>query len=142
VGAAKLSARLQLNLSVGRTYVVSTTSGVDTGHNEPLRRSCRSLRAGTLGRGRADDDRRSQAFTPLQGQYLAFIRMYTLIHREPPAQADMQRFFRVTPPSVHQMVLTLERRGLLQRSPGKSRSLRVLVDPDMLPPLTDPAARR
>jgi repressor LexA len=68
--------------------------------------------------------------------------MYTLIHREPPAQADMQRFFRVTPPSVHQMVLTLERRGLLQRSPGKSRSLRVLVEPDMLPPLTDPAARR
>jgi Mn-dependent DtxR family transcriptional regulator len=81
-------------------------------------------------------DRRS--FTPLQGQYLAFIRMYTLIHREPPAEADMQSFFRVTPPSVHQMVLTLERRGFVQRTPGKARSLRVLLDPGMLPSLKDP----
>ena len=83
-----------------------------------------------------------EAFTSLQGQYLAFIQMYALIHREPPAEADMQRFFRVTPPSVHQMVLTLERRGLLQRSPGKTRSLRLLVDPDMLPRLQDPDAER
>jgi hypothetical protein len=35
-------------------------------------------------------------FTPLQGQYLAFIRTYTLLHREPPAEMDMQHFFRVT----------------------------------------------
>lgn len=79
-------------------------------------------------------------FTPLQGQYLAFIKTYTLIHREPPAEADMQRFFRVTPPSVHQMVLSLEERGLVQRTPGTARSLRVLLDADMLPPLKDPDA--
>ena len=83
-----------------------------------------------------------QAFTPVQGQYLTFVRMYTLIHREPPAEADMQRFFRVTAPSVHQMVLTLERRGLVQRSPGKARSLRVVVDSGVLPPLKDPDAQR
>jgi Mn-dependent DtxR family transcriptional regulator len=64
--------------------------------------------------------------------------MYTLIHRVPPAEADMQRFFRVTPPSVHQMVLTLERRGLLQRTPGKARSLRVLVPSSRLPALDEP----
>ena len=80
-------------------------------------------------------------FTPLQGQYLAFIRMYTLVNGVPPAEADMQRFFRVTPPSVHQMVLTLARRGLLERSPGKARSLRVVIGSDMLPPLDDPRAQ-
>ena len=93
-----------------------------------------------MGKARTADSRTGQLFTPLQGQYLSFIQMYTLIHREPPAEADMQRFFRVTPPSVHQMVLTLERRGLLRRTPGKARSLRVLVDSDMLPPLKDPYA--
>lgn len=95
-----------------------------------------------MGASRAGGGGSKEPFTPLQAQYLAFINMYTLIHREPPAEADMQRFFRVTPPSVHQMVLTLERRGLLQRSPGKARSLRVLVDSDKLPPLQDPDADR
>ena len=49
-------------------------------------------------------------FTPKQGQYLAFIHAYTVVNGRPPAEADMQRFFRVTPPSVHQMVVTLELR--------------------------------
>lgn len=48
-------------------------------------------------------------FTEKQGQYLAFIRTYTLLNRQAPAEADMQRFFRVTPPSVHRMVVELER---------------------------------
>jgi len=50
-------------------------------------------------------------FTEKQGQYLAFIYAYTHIFRQPPAEADMQRHFQVSPPSVHQMVLTLERAG-------------------------------
>ena len=77
-------------------------------------------------------------FTPLQGQYLAFIRTYTLIHREPPAEMDMQRFFRVTPPSIHNMVLTLEARGLVERVPGKARTIRVLVPSADVPVLQDP----
>ena len=77
-------------------------------------------------------------FTTLQGQYLAFIQAYTLVHREAPAEADMQRFFRVTPPTVHGMVLTLERRGLIERVPGKARSIRLLVPPEELPPLGEP----
>jgi DNA-binding MarR family transcriptional regulator len=74
-------------------------------------------------------------FTPQQGQYLAFIHAYTLVLGRPPAEADLQRFFRVTPPSVHQMVLTLERSGLIRRQPGIARSIKVLVDPEALPPL-------
>ena len=50
-------------------------------------------------------------FTEKQGQYLAFIHAYTRVLGRPPAEADLQRHFHVTPPSVHQMVLTLERAG-------------------------------
>ncbi len=80
-------------------------------------------------------------FTVLQGQYLAFIRAYSVIHGVAPAEADMQRFFRVSAPSVHQMVLTLEARGLVARTPGHARSLRVLVSVDELPALAEPAWR-
>jgi len=66
---------------------------------------------------------------------LAFIHAYTLVLGRPPAEADLQRFFRVTPPSVHQMGLTLERSGLIRRLPGIARSIKVLVDPEALPPL-------
>lgn len=75
----------------------------------------------------------TRGFTTLQGQYLAFIYAYSTIHRRPPAQADMQAFFQVTPPSVHQMVLQLERLGLIRRTPGAARSLELLVDPSLLP---------
>jgi len=74
-------------------------------------------------------------FTQRQGQYLAFIHAYTLVNGRPPAQADMQRFFRVTPPTVHQMLLTLERAGLISRQPGAARCVEVLVDPAYLPRL-------
>jgi len=74
-------------------------------------------------------------FTSRQGQYLAFIHAYTLVNERPPAQADIQRFFRLTPPSVYQMLLTLERQGLISRRPGVPRSIAVLVDRALLPPL-------
>jgi SOS-response transcriptional repressor LexA len=74
-------------------------------------------------------------FTPRQGQYLAFIHAYTLVNGRPPAQADIQRFFQLTPPSVHQMLLTLERSGLISRRAGVPRSITVLVDRSALPPL-------
>jgi Mn-dependent DtxR family transcriptional regulator len=74
-------------------------------------------------------------FTPTQGQYLAFIHAYTQLNGRPPAEADMQRFFQVTPPSVHQMVLTLERQGFIRRQPRTARSIELLVDPKCLPEL-------
>jgi SOS-response transcriptional repressor LexA len=75
------------------------------------------------------------SFTDRQGQYLAFIHAYTRVHGRPPAEADMQRHFRVSPPSVHQMVLTLERAGLIRRKPGLARSIKVLVEAERLPVL-------
>jgi DNA-binding MarR family transcriptional regulator len=73
------------------------------------------------------------SFTPKQGQYLAFIYAYTQVLGRPPAEADLQRYFRVTPPSVHQMVLTLERAKLIRRQPGVPRSIQLLVPPEALP---------
>ena len=78
------------------------------------------------------------SFTDEQGQYLAFIDAYTRVHGRAPAEADMPRHFGVTPPSVHQMVLTLERAGLIRRQPGLARSIQGLVDPDRLPRLRPP----
>jgi len=74
-------------------------------------------------------------YTPKQGKYLAFIYYYTCIHSCPPAEADMQNYFKVSPPSVHQMVLTLERRGFIERMPGQPRSIRVLLPKEELPEL-------
>lgn len=74
-------------------------------------------------------------FTKKQGQYLAFIYYYSKINRRPPAQIDIQRHFGVSPPTVHQMVLTLERKGLIARTPGTARAIQVLVDRDSLPQL-------
>ena len=47
----------------------------------------------------------------------------------------MQRYFLVSPPAVHQMVLTLEARGLIARTPGQARSIHLLISRDQLPDL-------
>lgn len=74
-------------------------------------------------------------YTEKQGQYLAFIHTYTAIHGYPPAENDMQRYFKVTAPSVHQMVVMLERRGLISRVPRQPRTIKVLLDPADIPVL-------
>lgn len=77
----------------------------------------------------------SALFTDKQGQYLAFIHTYTKLNRRPPAEADMQSYFRVTPPTVHRMVVELEQRGLIRRRPGVPRSIEILLAPEQIPVL-------
>jgi len=74
-------------------------------------------------------------YTSKQGQYLSFIYYYTKIHRVPPAESDLKRYFNVSAPAVHQMILTLEVRGFLERVSGEPRSIRLLVSRDDLPDL-------
>jgi DNA-binding MarR family transcriptional regulator len=74
-------------------------------------------------------------YTEKQGQYLAFIYYYTKIHGRSPSESDMQGYFGVTPPTVHQMVLSLERNGLIERTPGEARSIRLLLARHELPDL-------
>ena len=75
------------------------------------------------------------AFTAKQGQYLAFIYNYTRIHRQSPSESDLERYFQVSPPAIHDMIKTLERKGLIKRTPGQARSIRLLVQPEHLPRL-------
>ena len=77
----------------------------------------------------------AKSYTEKQGQYLAFIYYYTKINGHPPSEAEMQRYFGVSPPSVHQMIVTLERYGLIERVPGQARSIRLLLPRDQIPDL-------
>jgi len=74
-------------------------------------------------------------WTEKQGQYLAFIYNYTKIHGRSPAEAEMERYFRVTPPTVHQMILKLEQNELISRVPGQARSIKLLIPKEDIPPL-------
>jgi hypothetical protein len=75
------------------------------------------------------------SFTAKQGQYLAFIYNYIKIHSQAPAESDLERFFRVSPPAIHDMIKALQRNGLIERTPGQARSIRLLVRPEHLPRL-------
>jgi DNA-binding MarR family transcriptional regulator len=72
-------------------------------------------------------------FTHKQGQYLAYIYYYTKVNGRLPAQADIQRYFNVTPPTVHQMLVVLEGKGLLEKTAHQSRAITVLVPINQLP---------
>jgi hypothetical protein len=73
-------------------------------------------------------------FTPTQGRYLAFIHAYIGLHGYPPAESEIAAAMCVSPPSVNQMVKTLEKKGLILRHPGQPRSLQILVPEDEIPP--------
>jgi hypothetical protein len=78
-------------------------------------------------------------FTHRQGQFLAFIHMYWKLHRQGPAETDLVRFFMVTPPSVHGMVVKLEELGLITKKLGVARSIRIAIPTEQLPELDDSA---
>lgn len=80
-------------------------------------------------------------YTPRQGQYLAFIHGYVRRHGHSPSEADIATHFMVSPVSAHQMVVTLERRGLIDRVPGLARSLRVLLPVAEIPDLESSRTR-
>lgn len=74
-------------------------------------------------------------FTAKQGQYLTFIYYYMKLNGRAPAEADMQKYFGVSAPTVNQMVRRLGEAGLIDRMPGKARSISLLVERDQLPEL-------
>jgi DNA-binding Lrp family transcriptional regulator len=71
--------------------------------------------------------------TPTQGRYLAYIHAYTEGFGVPPAESEIAEAIGVSPPSAHQMMKTLEKKGLIRRQPGVPRSIEVLVSPDAIP---------
>jgi hypothetical protein len=76
-------------------------------------------------------------FTAKQGQYLAYLYLYRKLHRQSPSESEIGRYFRVSPPSVHKMIVKLEELGLITREPGVPRSVRVAVPRSEIPQLDD-----
>jgi len=52
-----------------------------------------------------------------------------------PSEMDMRKYFRVTPPTVHQMIIKLEEKQLIKRTPGTARSIELLLNVNELPEL-------
>ncbi|NEV65072.1 LexA family protein [Thiorhodococcus minor] len=78
-------------------------------------------------------------FTEKQGQYLAFICNYSAMFGQSPAEADLQRFFGTSPPTIQQMLKSLTEKQLISRTPGKARSIQMLIDPQEVPQLVRPS---
>ena len=80
-------------------------------------------------------------FTFKQGRYLSYIHAYTQLHGRAPSEAEMVQNMRVTAPSVHNMVKTLESKGFIERQPGVARSIKILVPAEEIPAWSrEPAA--
>jgi len=73
--------------------------------------------------------------TEKQGQYLSYIFSYIKLNNRSPAEADIQGYFKVSPPTVHQMVVKLESIGAIKRTPRVARSIQVIVEPENIPAL-------
>jgi hypothetical protein len=72
-------------------------------------------------------------FTPTQGRYLAYIHAYTVQHGYPPAESEIAAAMCVSPPSVCQMVKTLQKKRLIRRYPGQSRTIQILIPENEIP---------
>ena len=76
-------------------------------------------------------------FTAKQGQYLAYLHLHRKLHGCRPSEIEIAKYFRVSPPTVHQMIVKLEEKGLITREPGVARSVRVAVPSSEIPQLDD-----
>lgn len=107
----------------------------------PAKKQAKATTAATPGSKKKAPGKKAKAgkiqFTDRQGQYLAFIYLYRKLHRQGPAETDLVRFFRVTPPAAHLMLVKLDELGLITREPGVARSARVAIPEAELPPLED-----
>lgn len=83
----------------------------------------------------SDDGKKALLYTEKEGQYLAFIFYYKKINGVSPAQIDFQRYFEVSPPTVHNMILQLEKKKLISRIPNTARSITLRLEEFDLPRL-------
>ncbi len=72
-------------------------------------------------------------FTPTQGKYLSFIQAYIDGFGYPPAESEIAKAMKVSPPSVNQMMKTLEKKGCIRRKPQTARSIEILLSPILIP---------
>ncbi len=83
----------------------------------------------------SDNGKKTLLYTEKEGQYLAFIFYYKKINGISPAQIDLQRYFGVSPPTVHNTILQLEKKNLIHRVPNTARSITIKLAESDLPKL-------
>jgi len=67
------------------------------------------------------------AITARQRQVFEFINRYLEIHKQPPTIAEIGRQFKMSSPaSVHNIIATLEREGLIRKIPNVSRGIEIV----------------
>jgi SOS-response transcriptional repressor LexA len=72
--------------------------------------------------------------TPTQARYLSFILAYAEGFGVPPSEAEIAEAMKVQPPSVSGMLKMLVKKRLIERTPGKPRSIEILIDTGEIPP--------
>ncbi len=85
------------------------------------------------------DKKPGPKMTLRQAEFLAFIHAYTKIHQTPPAEHEICSQLSLAPPSVHDAIMRMEKAGLIARTPGQARSIRILVPEGDLPPFEEKA---
>jgi hypothetical protein len=71
--------------------------------------------------------------TAVQGQYLAYIHTYAVMHGQAPSRNELEAHFRRPWKAVNRMLRKLKVKGLIRYQHRTARSLEVLVDPKFLP---------
>ena len=71
--------------------------------------------------------------TPTQGRYLSYIHAFTDGFGYPPSESEIAKAMAVSPPSVNQMMKTLEKKGFIRREAGVPRSIEILISLDGIP---------
>lgn len=84
----------------------------------------------------------ASAPTQRQRDYLGFIEKYIARFGRAPAEADIERHFMVSAPSVNHMMQTLERRGFISRQRGVARSIKICTPVEDAPGLPVAPATR
>lgn len=111
----------------GFSYVLENYS--DSSISFPKRRTTAHKRI------KVEKDGLTPKYTSKQGQYLAFIYYYTKLNGCPPAEQDMQKYFKTTSATIHGMVVQLNKKGFIERTSGQARSIKLLLSRDEIPDL-------
>jgi len=74
-------------------------------------------------------------FTKTQGQYLSFIYHYQKLNKQSPSFVDFERYFGTSSASVNSMIKTIEEKGFIKKTKGKSRSIELLINKEEIPML-------
>ena len=138
---AKLPANVELDdlIQAGMIGLIDALSRYETGHGAQFETFATQRIRGAMLDELRSGDWMSRGNRKQQRQIEAAMHKLEQANGRAPAETDIQWFFGVTPPTVHNMIIELERRGLIGRTPRTPRSLRVLLPADQIPALPDGA---